>query len=236
MSTIVYLAKFFEREEHAAGFVAGHLYCKTLRKYKKMEDRNGSGRADSDEGTTAWLQPDEVDIQILGINVTQLAAPVQVQMNWLDDLHLFCMVAGHTGIVDTEKLTTSNIDDLRRELIVPEDCLQLGDNAVAVTNVTEFLKRMDAALQERNYPYERGLVKYYDPGTFHGSFRGVEAAFRKQDRFSYQREFRFAIRTGQEGHAPLHLEIGDISDITVRLHSSRLWNDDYLTLNVNRHD
>ena len=177
MSTIISLAKFFEKEKYADDFVRGKVYCNTLRTFKKMKDKDASGRFDNDEGTTAWLQPDEVDIQMSGINFTGLAAPVQLQMYWLNHVRLFCMVAGHTGTLDVRRLSTDDIEELRSALLIPETCLQLGKYAVLVTNVTEFFKRMDAAIQTCNYLYFRGLVKYYDPETFHGSFRDIEAAF-----------------------------------------------------------
>ncbi len=225
MSTIIYLAKFFDNDEYADQFARGKIYCNTLRKFKKMEEKRFSGRADSDEGTTAWLQPDEVDIEIAGIRLTGLAAPVQVQMNWLNDVHLFCMVAGHTGALDVQRLST---EDLRQELVIPRACLDLGQYVVLVTNVTEFIKRMDAGVARTDYRYARGLVKYYDPQTFHGGFRDIEAAFWKQDHYSYQREFRFAFQTGRMDNRPLPIEIGDISDITARMNSSDLVNDDYV--------
>jgi len=225
LSTIMYLAKFFEIDEHADQFVRGNIYCNTLRKFKKMEDKRFPGRADSDEGTTRWLQPDEVDIQIAGVRVTGLAGPVQVQMNWLNDVHVFCMVAGHTGTLDVQYFST---EDLRQELIIPRGCLDLGQHLVMVTDVTEFINRMDAAVQETDYRYAHGLVKYYDPETFHGEFRNMEAVFRKQDHYSYQREFRFAFETGRMDNHPLTIEIGDISDITARMSSSDLLNDGYV--------
>ena len=64
-----------------------------------------------------------------------------------------------------------------------------------------------------------GLVEYYDPETFHGNFGGVQALFRKQQHDSYQREFRFLINAGLRGDSPLWLDIGSISDITLRLDS-----------------
>ncbi len=232
MSTIISLAKFFEKEKYADDFVRGKVYCNTLRTFKKMKDKDASGRFDNDEGTTAWLQPDEVDIQMSGINFTGLAAPVQLQMYWLNHVRLFCMVAGHTGTLDVRRLSTDDIEELRSALLIPETCLQLGKYAVLVTNVTEFIKRMDSAVGKTNYRYERRLVKYYDPETFHGDFRDMEAVFWKQDHYSYQREYRFALLTGQEGDEPFTLEIGDISDITTKISSADLRDPSYLQVNV----
>ena len=56
----------------------------------------------------------------------------------------------------------------------------------------------------------------------------MESIFRKQDRHSFQREYRFVIDTGFAGDAPLVLEIGDISDITRRLDFAELNSEKFL--------
>ena len=74
----------------------------------------------------------------------------------------------------------------------------------------------------------RGLVRYYDPESFHGNFSDVESIFRKQERHSYQREFRFVIDNSPVSAAPLILEIGDISDITRRFDFAELNGKEFL--------
>ena len=68
-------------------------------------------------------------------------------------------------------------------------------------------------MKERGYRLVGNLVNYYSPEDFHGSFRGSEAAFNKQERFSWQREYRFAIDSGTEGNEALNIELGDLRDI-----------------------
>ena len=53
-------------------------------------------------------------------------------------------------------------------------------------------------------------------------------AFRKQDRHSYQREFRFVIDKGLVSASPLILEIGDITDITRRFDFAELNGEEFL--------
>ena len=45
----------------------------------------------------------------------------------------------------------------------------------------------------------------------------MEAAFWKCDEFKYQQEYRIAINTFVPGEDAIRLDIGDISDITMRL-------------------
>ena len=223
MNVVLMLVKFFSEEEHATQFVDGKIRCNTVRTFKKWENSDGSGRADRNEGTSAWLQPGQVQVVINGMDMSaDLAEPTQLQMDWLSDLHLFCMHAVHTGDLDTTKLSNENIEELRRAMSIPEGCFEFGDYAVVVTDVNEFIRRIRATAQAEGYGFGRGLVKYYDPETFHGSFDGIEAAFSKQRRQSYQREFRFVINAGARGDCPLTLEIGDLSDITMPVRSGEL--------------
>ena len=217
------MVKFFSKPEHAAQFIAGKVRCNTVRTFKKWEERDGSGRADRNEGTSAWLQPGDVQVVINGMDISaDLAEPMQVQMDWLNDLYLFCTHAVHTGNLDPTALSNENIEELRRQLVVPEKCFEFGDYAVVISDVNQFIRRMQGAAQAEGYGFGRRLVAYYDPETFHGSFDGIEAAFSKQQRQSYQREFRLVIAAGSRGDCPLTLELGDLSDITMPLHSVEL--------------
>ena len=120
------------------------------------------------------------------------------------------------------KISNENIEELRQQFIIPDECRPLGEHAVVVNNVPEFIKRMETAAQFNSFRMARGSVRYYDPELFHGSFRDVESIFRKQDRHSYQREFRFVIDNGLVSDAPMILEIGDIRDITWRFDFAEL--------------
>ncbi len=56
----------------------------------------------------------------------------------------------------------------------------------------------------------------------------MESIFHKQERYSYQREFRYVFDNGLVGVAPLILEIGDISDITRRFDFAELNGKEFL--------
>ena len=221
--TIFLLVKFFEKPTYAADFVSGRMFCNTVASFKKHEALEDSGRLDRNEGTIAWLQPGLGRLEINGIDLTPgLAEPLQMQRSWLDYLHLFCMHAVHAGKFDLANLSNETIEDFRQALLIPDRCGELGSHAVVVTNVREFVSRMETAIQLRRCQMWRDLVQYYDPTTFHGSFEDVQALFRKQRQDSYQREFRFVINTGLESGSPLWLNIGSIADITLRFDASEL--------------
>ena len=222
-----FLVKFFNNPTYANDFVHGRIFANRLSWFKKAEDSDESARMDRDEGTTAWMQPGECRATLSNgmdsMDISDdLAAPLQIQMNWLNHLNVFCVHAAHSGDLDLESLSNDNVDALRQELTIPDRCLSLGKYAVVVKNVPAFIDRMRDSAQAKGYGIRYGLVKYYDPATFHGNLHDVEAAFRKQNHYSFQREFRFIVDSGSLGEAPLVMDIGDISDITLQLESSEL--------------
>ena len=127
------------------------------------------------------MEPGSVNIVLNDMDLSNdLAGPLQIQMDWLNYLHLFCMHAAHTGALDVDALSNENIEVLRQELLVPVDCSKLGEHAVVVKDVPGFIKRVEAAVKAKGYEGRCGLVKYYNLETFHGSFREAESVFRKQ--------------------------------------------------------
>ena len=212
MDVVFFLIKFFDSEDHVRDFLRGRIFANMLGKFRRLEGIDDSGRGDRHEGTIAWLQP----------------GPVQLQRNWLDHLHIFCFHAVHSGGIDVATASNENIEELGKQFFISDECRCLREHAVVVNNVPEFIRRMEAAAAVNNYRVARGLVRYYDPGSFHGSFRDVESIFSKQDQYSYQGEFRFVIDNGLVSAASLTLEIGDISDITRRFDFSELNGKEFL--------
>ena len=227
--TIFFLIKFYEDQEHANDFLRGQVFLNRLSRFKRTEGGDQSGRSDRHEGTTAWLQPGKGRLVLNGIDISgDLAGPVCVQKEWLNHLHVFSMHAVHTGDLDLEPIGDDNIETLRRQLRIPDPCRSLGHQAIVVTSVTDFINRMRSVALEKRYGISRGLVGYYDPQTFHGNFEDTASVFHKQERFSYQREFRFAVHTQKAGESPLKMHIGDLSDIAVQMRSSDLNGEKFL--------
>lgn len=211
---IFWFIKFLEKEAHVKDLLDGRLYANRLSWFKRHEPRERAGRSDQNEGTSSWMQPDRVELVINGWNMTpDLAGPVQTQPNRLDSLNVFCVHAVHDG-GNSKAWSNRNVEDLRRQLLVPERCLDLGRYAVVIHNVPEFMRRFDAAIRGSGYRGWSHLVRYYDPAIFHGTFDGIDPVFRKQNQYSYQREYRFVIDTGSVGNDAVVLGLGDIRDIT----------------------
>ena len=220
---VIFLVKFFKKPRHADDFVHGRIFSNRLSKFKQGKDNDVSGRMDRHEGTIAWLQPGKGRVTLNGMDFSEdLAGPIQIQKEWLDHLHVYCVHACHSGNLDLSSIPNDNIEALRKELTIDDRCLPLGKYAVVIKNVPEFINRMRSSARASDYRIAYKLVKYYDPTTFHGNFRDIESVFWKQKQFSFQREFRFVIDSRTLGNCPLCMEIGDISDIALKLKSTEL--------------
>ena len=223
MNTIFLFVKFFDKPEYVRDFVQGKIYYSRLSFFKQLEADGNLGRADLHEGTTSWLQPGQGRLEINGRDISaDLAGPIQIQMNWLNHLHVHCIHAVHSGPIEMVSDSKAGVEELRREMRVSESCLSLGRYAVVVQDVRKFVERMRAAARLDDLPIASRLVKYYDPQTFHGRFDDVESIFHKRTEFAYQREYRFVLNTGTTDDSSLVLDIGDIRDITWQMDSHEL--------------
>ena len=152
MKTVFFLVKFSDNPNHADDFVHGRIHAKRLSWFKKAEDSDESGRMDQHEGTIGWMQPGKGRLTLNGMDISDdLAGPVQIQKDWLNHLNVFCVHAAHSGDLDLASLSNDNIESLRQELTIPDECLSLGKYAVVVKNVTEFINRMRSSAQAKDY-------------------------------------------------------------------------------------
>jgi hypothetical protein len=78
--------------------------------------------------------------------------------------------------------------------------------------VERFIKAVESHAKNNNMKIYHGLVEYFDPETFTGSFKGVEAIFRKRKKYRYQNEFRFALNTSSETHETVTIKVGTLNE------------------------
>lgn len=64
--TVFFFVKFLRSEEHVEGLLSGWLYAQRLSRFKQSEGRFAPGRLDPDEGTSSWMQPDRVGLEVNG--------------------------------------------------------------------------------------------------------------------------------------------------------------------------
>ena len=103
--TILFFVKFLSRDDHVESLLRGTLYAQRLTCFKQREDVDAPGRLDPHEGTSSWMQPGSIYLEINGWNLTpDLAGPVQMQPSWLNHLNVFCVHAVHTDTMGLERL------------------------------------------------------------------------------------------------------------------------------------
>lgn len=220
--TIFFFVKIFSEKSYAEEFLKGSLYSNRLAFFKKLDETAQANRGDKHEAVVGWYQPDQIRLVLNGHEFKDLAAPISLQKVLHDELNVFCIYAAHSG--HFKEVTDENIFDLRDHLRIPSSCLMLGDYAVVVRQAQSFIDRVVSAVKDKNYGLKAGLVEYYDPSLFSGSFSDDEAVFRKRKEFEHQREYRFSFETGISGNNPIKLEIGDISDIALICETSEVNN------------
>ena len=216
--------------------MAGELYLNTLAHFKQVESEDSDGRMDSTEGVAMWWQPHDIVMKLsvpgigdIEITKADLAGPVSMAFDVHNNLHLLCLYALHTTgfeCVDGKiYYAPEQADELQRQLQIDERCRKFGTFAV-ITPAVSFLAQLCGALNNQRYKARWKLVEYYNDATFHGGLPPNEIPFRKQKRFSYQREFRLCVYPRTEEEAansnPITIPIGDLTHVCAKVEAARL--------------
>jgi hypothetical protein len=228
----LWFIKFCENEEYADQFLAGDLYLNPLAYFRNIESTGDQGRNDSTEAIAMWWQPKDISmvLDFPGIGRTEitakdLAAPVSMSFNYHDSLNILSLytiyVSGFEYKDDKFECEEEGAAELRRQLAIDPRCFSLGKFAV-VTQAALFIKQLREAMRTQGYKVAGRLVEYYDDETFHGEVPVPEIPFRKQKRFSYQKEYRVCVNSGGAQAKPTRLKIGDISAFSAKMESSRI--------------
>jgi len=232
MSKKIYcLMKIYDDEEHAKAFInAGEMYCKTLKKFREIHD--GNNRGDRFEGASHWFQAKDVKMSLtvrnkneevlnnLDIEESDLAGPIVTQPAIFDDFNLFCMYAiaiedfeESYSTEDEKKLLKEKINrSIAEQITIDPLCQNFGDHAVVIHNVERFMETVVSHAKNNNIKIYYGSVEYFDHENFTGSFKGVEAIFKKQKTYKHQNEFRFAFNTNNKTQEAIKINVGPLNE------------------------
>lgn len=214
---ILALVRFFKKEVHRDAFLRGELYMNRLKFFKAYEEQEACNIGDVHEGTTGWYQPEGIKLTIKNNDtgeehlITDFAGPVLMGLNRHNDYHVYCLSAIWTD----DDLKFETFEQLRSHTMLDLEKGDLGDYCVIFTT-RDFFDRLDVVLKaevESGHVVGRGLVEYFDPDTFSGSFEGDQAIMRKKSGFSHQKEYRIFIYNGTSGDDARSVNIGDLTDI-----------------------
>lgn len=234
---IYLLIKVFDKEEYADEFIkTGKMFCKTIKQFREIE--GDVARGDRYEGVSEWHQPGGISLTISyktsdgkekSMPITGLAGPLIIQNLVHDSLNAYCMYAitapEFNESFETEEQRLRAVEKinamLKAHTVVDDDMLSLGEHAVVIVKVHEFIDKVTEAAKAKGYSSWKGLVKYFDPETFSGGFGEVESVFMKRNIYSYQKEFRFVFDSDTpEGEKFIHA--GSLEGIALKLKTSEI--------------
>lgn len=204
-------------------FQQGKMYMNSVQYFSEMEDEVSAGlRRDVLEKNYLKLHSKigEQKIGELLLDINGEEVPLGDDANlYLDlpspaNIFIFCMAAladGPDGKIPGEALG---------EVELSKRFSEFGDHVLIIKNNVEFSKRLSSAIISHPYLYNSnffeggyGLVEYVDMMTH----TGITGLFRKDMKYSWQREYRFCLGASSEAlnsNGALELNVGNLSDIT----------------------
>jgi len=190
---LFYLIKIGKKKYMHKLYEKGLIYMRDIDYFRKYEDNELRG--DKDEGIIGIEQA--VDIRLLheGKEIAHGGSGQLKFHDYENKGNIYSMIA----ITSREDPENFKIDEKNKKF---------GDCFVVITDVREFIERIEGKLKELKQKYEYGLVEYYALKEHSGPLN----VFCKPNYFKYQKEFRFFVKRSKTG--PLKIEIGSIKDIS----------------------
>lgn len=229
MSRVFFNIKVCEKEQYREAFLDGFLHMNPLGFFRRYTEGAVANIADRHEGTISLLQPGQFTMTITcddlpdwqyTVPEEDLAGPSIIQYDGHNAQNVLCMYAVHE-----RGHTFASEDDFERfvdaQMMKPE-VDELGGYASVVVDTGAFQKRVLHAIRSKGFGAVAGLVDYYDPSTFNGSFDKEQAVLKKRDDYSHQREYRFALDRGVHEEAPYTLPVGSLRDIAIGCRTSEV--------------
>lgn len=200
MSYRVVLVKLLP-SQFASDFLDGNLYLNTNAYFGKL-DSTDTVRFDPHDGVDESRQVSKVEIKDESGNWLRLpvVGPVTLRSKLSGKLNILCLYA----MTDRE----GDFFDSRN--------LAFGDQAVVITNLLEFIRRIKAAAKVAGKKVQHGPIQYVEREIHDGPM----GSFRKYREQTYQNEFRFVFTDGDG--SVCRLSIGDIRDIAYAMSSSNV--------------
>ena len=216
MSVIYCLIKICERESYADDFLSGCMYMNRLRYFTQIEDHDQ--RSDKYEGLTSWMQPNQIQLFIKDHLITDIIHPLTIRKKQDENCPILCLYTIHSG--PYHSINEDNIIEFKKCIKVKDIVRSFGDSAVLITNVTEFLKRFRSTAQKKGIGFEASLVEYFSYDSHNPNFD--RPGFHKLKKYSDQNEYRIKLYLDDDLETPYRIEIGDLSDIAVKMTTNDL--------------
>ncbi len=205
------LVKFQQRHYAEALYRDGHIYMNPLRYFRGQECKYEDERHDLNEGIETHMQMKGATLRMQDPvtgeykDIAWLTRGTgRVCNSGLDSITVYCLFY----------FEVPEEGSVRFGEVVPERVWRgFGDTALVIYNPTVFCARVKKAATAAGFEHSQGQVEYVDLSKYHGEM----GPFRKDNRFSYQRELRIAVYklSGNTEPAAVSLYIGNLSDIAL---------------------
>ena len=210
MKTPILFVKFGQKEHIEELQNEGVLYLNTVEFFKNLESEQGT-RGDLLEGASElknFFKDDKAILTIspgekeeIKINLTK-AQFRQFQSYQGNIFSLYSILNNEKKVLEVE---------------FEESMKSFGDTALIITNVNNFLARVQNELQKMNLKFKCGVVDYYNSKERNVKNLNI---FKKSSDFQNQNEFRIFVENPI--NEPLKIRIGSISKISTVVKSEKL--------------
>jgi hypothetical protein len=188
---LFYLIKIGKKKYMHELYKRGVVFMNDINYFRRYEDNELRG--DEEEGIKGIKQVTDIKLLVKD-KVLTCGGSGQLKFHDYDiNGNIYSLMA----ITSLENPVSFQIDEKNKSF---------GDCFVVITEVKDFIKRIEDKLKKLKFDYEYSLVSYYNLKKYSGPL-GV---FCKPDNFKYQKEFRFFVKRKEANS--LIFEIGSIKN------------------------
>jgi len=186
---LFYLIKIGKKKYMHELYKHGVVFMNDINYFRQCEDNELRG--DKEEGIKGIEQVADIKLLLKG---KVLAHGGSGQLKFYENNgNIYSLMA----ITSLENPVSFQIDEKNK---------RFGDCFVVITEVKDFINRIEDKLKKLKFEYEYSLVRYYNLKKHSGPLD----VFCKPDNFKYQRELRFFLKRKEAN--PLIFEIGSIKN------------------------
>ena len=191
----------FSKKKHLEKLQDGLLHLKLWNYYRYLEHPE---QGDINEGVTRWMNPDKTKMIINGYELSSSGGTINGSITSENKrIKVFCA-----------SMISENEDKRKDNKIFDDRIKTFGDSFLVITNVYEFLKRLQSSLkilQKRDViiNYAQNKITYFDPVIYDGPVD----PFMKVKKYSHQKEWRLVVETFEENES-IDIKFPSITDIS----------------------
>jgi len=210
--------KFISKDYVDSLVEEGLLYMNNVEYFRKIENKDSALRGDKYEGNAFTYESSKIELTYAGIEL-KTVGKIDITYGHELETNLYCLTA----------INDYDIIKAGYDLKLSDKFKQFGDKAVLIpgSEIREFCNRVKKTAEKdkniRSHPvceYITSPVEYVDRDKHHGPV-GI---YRKFKEYSWQYEWRIAIKQNFQKGAYEHFKIGSIKDICIVTDTEELIN------------